>query len=240
MIFGLFTRKKRLFDSDVMRGFNDYHTHSLPSVDDGVSSMREALDILEIYETMGVKRVVCTPHIMEDYPENTPANLRQRFAELQSQYGGGVELTLAAEYMLDSAFLSHLDSGELLPISEKHLLVETSYYGSANNLLETIDSIMARGYFVVLAHPERYLYMSKGDYKELKSRNVLFQLNLLSIVGAYGKEPQKRAKQLLKKGCYDLLGCDIHNLSYHRKYLIRLGVKRRYLDLMAQLAKREL
>lgn len=110
-------------------GFTDYHSHILPGVDDGVQTMDESLEILRLYEEQGIKSVWLTPHIMEDIP-NTTAHLRDRFAELQAAYTGGVQLHLAAENMLDNLFEERLGKNDLLPLGENgdHLLVETSYF----------------------------------------------------------------------------------------------------------------
>ncbi len=90
--------KKRILlkDSGIFEGFTDWHSHILPGVDDGVRTMEEALEILRLYEGLGVKTVWLTPHIMEDTP-NTTAHLRERFAELQAAYTGPITLHPAAE-----------------------------------------------------------------------------------------------------------------------------------------------
>lgn len=65
-----------------------------------------------------------------------------------------------------------------------------------NNILLRIKS---KGYTPVLAHPERYNYMEESDYRQLKGLSVKFQLNLFSLVGAYGTEVRKKARWLMKK-----------------------------------------
>ena len=62
---------------------------------------------------------------------------------------------------------------------------------------EIIGNVMSKGFYPVLAHPERYNYMNIGDYKKLKDRRVIFQLNVPSLVGAYGEEVKKKAEMLL-------------------------------------------
>ncbi len=66
--------------------------------------------------------------------------------------------------------------------------------------------------FPVLAHPERYIYMSDSDYDRLKSQGIFFQLNLFSLVGLYGRRARKVASELIKKGYYDYAGTDIHTI----------------------------
>ena len=218
-----FSRKRHqtLADSGIFRGFTDWHSHILPGVDDGVQTMEEALQILKKYEELGVREVWLTPHIMEDIP-NTTAHLKERFNELQATYQGHVTLNLASENMLDNLFEERLAKNDLLPVGEHkdHLLVETSYFNPPMGLYDILQHIQSKGYYPVLAHPERYMYMDEDGYKKLKFMNVKFQLNLFSFMGLYGKEVQKKANVLQKAGMYDYVGTDLHRLEILRSYLV--------------------
>lgn len=196
-----------------LHGFTDHHSHILFGVDDGVKIPEVSLQVLQRYEEIGIAEVWCTPHIMEDCP-NTSEKLTDRFAELKAAYSGPIQLHLAAEYMMDELFLERLEQNDLLPIGleKKHLLVETSYFNPPMNMDETLESIKSKGYFPVLAHPERYFYMTKGHYRHLKELDIFFQLNLSSLAGAYGEEVQKKATWLLKHKFYDIAGSDLHSL----------------------------
>lgn len=215
----MFFNKKNLIDSYFFRGFTDYHSHILPGVDDGVYDTDEALEILNWYEVIGVSKVVFTPHIMEDFPKNNPENLRLEFSKFKELYKGNIELSLGAEYMLDSKFEQHLDSGDMLTLRDNYLLVECSFMEAPVRFFELMQKIMQKGYFVVLAHPERYPFFSEVEYRRLKDMGVMFQLNILSLLGGYGKGPARRAKKLLDLSFYDLVGTDIHSIRYHKKYL---------------------
>ena len=207
-----FNKKTTIKESGILHGATDYHSHILPGVDDGVETIEESLHILAAYEELGIKEVWLTPHIMEDIP-NTPERLKARFAQLQAAYKGDIKLHLAAEYMIDNHFQGILKNKELLPIGTKgnHLLVETSYFSSPIRLHETLKQIKAIGYYPILAHPERYMYMDTDDYIELKDEDVKFQLNILSLGGYYGNTAKKKAEWILNKGFYDIAGSDLHS-----------------------------
>lgn len=212
-MFG-FLRNRTIGETGILHGMTDWHCHILPGVDDGFRSLEDSLEALSRYESLGISEVWLTPHVMEDVPNATEA-LRDRFAELRNAYKGPLRLYLAAEYMMDNLFERRLRDRDLLPLGTggKHLLVETSYYNPPAGLVEILKSIKTAGYFPVLAHPERYMYMDMEDYSALMDSGVRLQLNLCSLVGMYGKEVQKKAFRLLRKGYFSIVGTDLHRLS---------------------------
>lgn len=209
-----FTKHISLADSGLFCGFTDWHSHILPDVDDGVRTMEESLEILRLYERLGISSVWLTPHIMEDIP-NTTDGLRRRFAELKEAYNGSISLHLAAENMLDNLFEERLESDDLLPLGETgdKLLVETSYFNPPMDLYGILERIKSKGYYPVLAHPERYVYMDKNDYRHLKEIGVKFQANIPSLVNAYGSESRKKLDWLLSENLIDLWGTDTHRVG---------------------------
>lgn len=198
-----------------LQGFTDWHCHILPGVDDGVQSIEESLDILQGFEGSGISEVWLTPHIMEDLPNSTDF-LRQRFAELQSAYKGNIKLHLAAENMIDKVFMDRLEADDLLPIGDgKTLLVETSYFSAPLHFHDKLEAIKEKGYYPLLAHPERYNYMdSFSHYSRLKEMGVKFQLNLMSLCGHYGRIVRDKALRLLSEGYIDRLGTDLHRREH--------------------------
>lgn len=212
-IFG-FSFRQTIAQTGLLDGFTDWHCHILPGVDDGVRSMDDALSILDCYGRLGISEVWLTPHIMEDRP-NTTDHLKEAFSLLRDRYHGRLRLYLAAEYMMDSLFESRLSSGDLLPLgcAGNHLLVETSYFNPPARFVSIMKNIKAAGFFPVLAHPERYIYMDMKDYDALIDNGIRLQLNLPSLIGAYGREVQRKAFRLLERGAYELAGTDLHRPS---------------------------
>lgn len=215
-----FQQKQTLAESGILRGMTDYHSHLLPGVDDGVQTAEESLEILRLYEQLGIREVWFTPHIMEDIP-NTTAGLRSRFEQFQKCYTGNIRLHLAAEYMLDNLFKERLAHRDLLPIGEEgnHLLVETSYFNPPMDLYGMMEKIKSAGFIPVLAHPERYTYMGEKDYRRLKETGVMFQSNLPSLVGGYGNPVKKKVEELYSKAMINLYGTDTHTLSSFNRIL---------------------
>ena len=136
----------------------------------------------------------------------------------------GVELSLAAEYMLDEGFEEHMASGPLLTLHDNYVLVELPHHNiqTLSAIQKTLFKIQMEGYRPILAHPERYSYYFEnfGTIEGLKETGCLFQLNAMSLAGYEGKEITKRARKLLDQEWYEFVGSDVHNpqqINYLKK-----------------------
>lgn len=85
--------------------------------------------------------------------------------------------------------------------------METSYYNPPVDLSGVLERIKSRGYYPLLAHPERYMYMGRTDYERLRTRGIRLQLDLFSLVGLYGDDAREKAEWLLQRGMYDEPTC---------------------------------
>lgn len=101
----------------------------------------------------------------------------------------------------------------LLTLKANMVLVEFSFIRQPMDLKEMLFNLQIKGYQPVLAHPERYLYFGarKEWYDEIKDSNCLFQVNLLSLCGFYGKKQEELAQYLIRKKYVSFLGSDLHN-----------------------------
>ena len=227
-------RKQSLLQSGVLQGATDRHCHILYGVDDGAKTLEDALAVLAYDEEIGISEVWCTPHVMEDVPNTTEA-LKQRFAELQAAYTGPIKLHLAAEYMLDTLFEERFNAGDLLTMEDDTLLVETSTWNPPADMTGILRKIQKAGYRPLLAHPERYRYMTDPGYERLHKMGIHFQLNLGSLVGYYGETAMRKAHELLEKGWYSEIGSDCHRLAtikeqYNREVLTKYILSRLRFD----------
>jgi tyrosine-protein phosphatase YwqE len=207
----------------LLDGITDIHCHILPGVDDGIGTYREAVEALHRLKDTGVCRMYLTPHVMSDIRKNNRTYLTAQFeAFIRRLEGDGIkdipELKLGAEYMLEAAFERQKEDG-LLMYADRHVLVETSYMMPPVSFIRLLEELTEDGYSPILAHPERYSYMEDRDYKNLKRQGISFQLNYLSMTGAYGNGAKERAHKLLKEGYYDFAGSDFHRTERHERGL---------------------
>jgi protein-tyrosine phosphatase len=215
-MLSIFSRKPQLVTNLEWLG-TDIHSHLLPGIDDGSPDVATSISLINGLSALGLTKFICTPHIFKElYPNNstTVGNALALLKEGLSKVNANVEISAGAEYMIDGDFE---ENNDLLCLADKYLLIEMSYLNEAPNIEQVIFNLQIRGYIIVLAHPERYNFYHKerSRYQRLKDMGCLFQLNLLSLTGYYGKEVKLVTDYLLEKKMYDLAGTDLH----HQKHL---------------------
>ena len=224
---------KHRLPEDFFQGACDVHCHLLPGVDDGFATAEKSLHALKKLEEKGVRKMILTPHFMKDYPENDRERIMAKFEAFKAEAAAasGIELRLAAEYMLDARFPEHFKQGFLtLDKAGTHVLCETSYLMYEHGITEMLYDIMCDGLQPVIAHPERYQYANKANYIRWKDKRYKFQLNLLSLGGAYGDPAYAKSHEMLKNGMYDYVGSDMHGLSNFKHFLPEIKLSTKEMD----------
>ncbi len=198
----------------------DIHSHLLPGLDDGVKSFEESIEIIRHFQTLGYSELITTPHIMSDLYRNDATSINDKLDELKrvlQHEGMSIKINAAAEYYLDESLIQLLEKDEpLLTIKGRYLLFETNFLNEPLNLKEFIFLASTKGYKLILAHPERYLYLHENLAKaeDLLNRGVLFQINISSLTGYYAKESQAMAFKFIDRGWIHWLGSDCHHLKH--------------------------
>lgn len=195
----------------------DIHSHILPGIDDGAPDIATSIQLVKGIYALGIRKTVATPHIIGDLYRNTPATINQALQYLKNaceEEEIAIEISAAAEYMLDDYFLQLLRQPDpLLTIQDNFLLTEQSFASPTGNLHEIVFEIISAGYRPIMAHPERYSFYHQNhdNYSRLKDMGFLLQVNLLSLIGYYGKATAKAAKYIISNGLADLVGTDMHH-----------------------------
>jgi protein-tyrosine phosphatase len=200
-------------------GFIDLHLHYLPGVDDGVSTLADTVTICRELKAMGYERLVTTPHIRSGMFENRRVGLESAFAALRVELGDDPllpALELSAEHHCDALFLELFEAGEILPYPGGHaVLVEF-----ANEALPVAFDRLAfrlarKGLKAIIAHPERYvpLFKRTDPVDRLLDQEVGLQLDIMSLVGKYGRAARKAAERMLDEGSYTIAATDTHRVE---------------------------
>jgi tyrosine-protein phosphatase YwqE len=215
-----FWGKKEISAFDYSLLGTDMHSHLLPGIDDGSPNPETSVKLITGLMQQGFKKFITTPHIMWDMYKNSRDIILQKQDELKNfleTAGVKAELHAAAEYFLDGHVKNLLaEKTPLLTIHDNLVLVEFSLASEPLDLKEILFEMQMQGYQPVIAHPERYIYQEKNKsfFEELKLSGCLFQLNLMSLAGTYGKATTELARYFIKNQYYDFAGTDLHNLNH--------------------------
>lgn len=199
----------------------DMHSHLLPGIDDGAKDTSQSVGFIKKLHELGFQKLLCTPHIFEELYPNTKETIESALDSTRKALAAAnvnIEIGAGAEHMVNDIFRVNDD---LLCLPKQHILIEMSYISEVPNIEQIIFNLQVKGYIVILAHPERYSFYQQNHqrFRRFKDMGVLFQLNLLSVCGYYGKEVKTLAEYLLQKGYYSLAGTDLH----HDKHLNALS-----------------
>ena len=210
------------FDYGLLKA--DMHSHLLPGIDDGSPDLATSVEMINGLVNLGFKKLITTPHVMQDMYPNKRDDILKRYEILKKYLEAekiNVELEVAAEYFLDDNFKQILaDKEPLLTFGDNLVLVEFSMASEQYNFKELLFELQMQSYQPVIAHPERYIYQEKNKefFEELKSAGYLFQLNIMSLAGVYGKTVNELARYFIKQEYYDIAGTDLHN-THHFSHL---------------------
>jgi protein-tyrosine phosphatase len=226
-MFDFFTKhKKPLFE-----GLCDIHNHLLPAIDDGSKSVGMSLKMLEKFDALGFTSVIPTPHVYQELYPNTPTTIKNAFDELTaktSKIESPKVNAYGAEYMIDEVFMKNLQTCmPSLLLKDEYILVEITFFSETTMLVEAGFTLLQNNITPILAHPERYHSINTiKEYKELKNKGFLMQLNALALMGHYGPEVKQKAEKLIQEGLYDFVATDAH-YPQHLKTLQNLSLSKK-------------
>ena len=216
---GLFGRKKEPLVPLRELGLTcDMHSHLIPDVDDGAKTLDDSVNLAKGLLRLGYKKLIITPHFMTGFYNNTADGVKEKLETLKAELARqsvDIDVSVAAEYYIDYDFMNDLSVKPMLTIGDKRLLFECSFTNQHRNFDETVFEMQINGYKPVLAHPERYTYWhgSTSLMHEYHDRGIMFQINILSILGAYSPGTTKAARTLIDEGLCDFIGTDLHNAA---------------------------
>jgi tyrosine-protein phosphatase YwqE len=193
----------------------DLHSHLIPGIDDGVQTMDESIYFIRELKRLGFEKIITTPHIMPGYFDNTPAIIKAGLENVRNELKAqniDVQLEAATEYYFDEYLFEELDN-QPLTFSDNYLLFELPSFNMPPMVKEFVFEANSKRVKPMLAHVERYPFMHDDylkQYEELYNMELYMQVNIGSLVGAYGEQVQKIAFKLIENGFVDFLGSDLH------------------------------
>ena len=195
----------------------DIHSHILPNIDDGATSINDTDKLLKKAVSEGISHIIATPHFDPTYHTTKPIILDK--VKMVNDYAKendipitvypGQEVRIYAE-LLDNLnqHVTLMDKGQymLIEFPEDHvpMYAEQIFYG-----------MQLKGIQPILVHPERNQGIIKNPniLYEFVNRGVLTQVTAGSIVGKFGKPIKKLSLELINHELIHFIASDAHKIG---------------------------
>lgn len=213
----------------------DIHTHIIPFVDDGSSSLQESLEMVKKAVSIGVKTMIATPHHIYKRYEKSVEEITKNFNLLKEEVEKlnlPINLLLGQEiyYTSKENIIEKLNSHELLTINDsKYVLLEFSFTHKPKNYDDVIYNFKVNGYQVIIAHIERYRWIKEKDVVYFKNEGALIQVNAASLLGKEGFKIKRLAKKLIKHNLVDFIASDTHSFRESKLDVVSKKIKNKEL-----------
>lgn len=183
----------------------DVHSHIIPNVDDGSSSVSETFEMIEEARKIGFTDIILTSHFLLNSYETNSKELvfwKEKLQEVLDKKEIDVKLHSGMEIYISSQMEELIKKKKLLTLANsRYMLIELPLSSTVKNLdyvLYFLESISIKP---IIAHPERYKCVQENPelVEEYINKGALIQCNYASILGLYGDKAKKNSKKTAKK-----------------------------------------
>jgi protein-tyrosine phosphatase len=195
----------------------DLHSHILPCIDDGSSSLAMSLEMARIAVEDGIRVMACTPHIYPGLYANDKAGITAARDALQLQLdenGIALQLTTGADVHLVPGVLDGLRGGAIPSLhNTRYVLLEPSHHVAPPRFAESVFQLVAAGYVPVITHPERLTWI-KDHFQmmaQLTRQGAWLQVTAGALTGLFGPGPKYWAERFVGDGLTHVLATDAHS-----------------------------
>jgi len=210
--------KKKVFWKDLWKdGCIDIHNHLLWGIDDGSKSFEETIALSKGLQELGITKAIATPHTYPGLWNNTATDINSIYTTYKNLETNHFIMGVASEYLAESYLEQEVQQKSILTLPGNYILIEFSMlFPPTERIMESLFHLKLKGYKFILAHPERYIYWKNNvkAFEKLKTFDLYFQMNTLSLLGYYGTDVKKLTLQLLDLDMYDFIGTDTHKIDH--------------------------
>lgn len=195
----------------------DLHSHILPGIDDGSSSLAMSLEMARIAVGDGIRIMACTPHIYPGLYRNDKAGITAARDALQAaldENGIALQLTVGADVHLVPGVLDGLRAGTIPSLhGTRYVLLEPSHHVAPPRFAQSVLQLVANGYVPVITHPERLTWIQDHFQMmaQLARQGAWLQVTAGALTGMFGPAPKYWAERFIGEGLTHVLATDAHS-----------------------------
>lgn len=194
----------------------DFHSQLLNDVGLESFKLKSSIETINAAIQSGFNKLVVTPTYIgglnPDKSYDEKLQLLERLNLICTEKNINLTLYFGQEIVFSQDIVPLLDDSHISTINNTQYVLITfnqsnnSFYSVLNNIFD----LQVAGYRPILCHPERYQFVINNPsiVKDLIRRDIIIQLDCLSILGTYGDEVKNTAKAMLKGDMVHLLGTD--------------------------------
>lgn len=206
----------------------DLHCHFLPGIDDGAQTLADGLALARAAAADGITYSVMTPHILPGRYDNTRSTIEQAFKDFRSALRKAripLHIGMAAEVRLSPDIVALLSQDEVPFLGELNgyriMLLEFPHSQITAGAEKLVERLLKQGIRPLIAHPERNqdVIHDLSKIEPFVEMGCFLQITAGSLVGLFGRGPQRRALELLEFDVFKVLASDAHNLTGRRPAL---------------------
>ncbi|MEO0281124.1 MAG: CpsB/CapC family capsule biosynthesis tyrosine phosphatase [candidate division WOR-3 bacterium] len=195
----------------------DIHNHLLYGIDDGPKDLETSLAMLKIAQNDGIKEIVLTPHIAEEFRYEID-QVKQNFETLKEkakQESIQIKLHLGFEVRIDKDLIKkYEDNINVLTINEigKYILLEFPFLDIPLYYKEIIKYFTSQDITPIIVHPfrNRKIFSNISFIEELLNLGVLFQFNTDDVLN---KSVFSLFLKVFKKNLVHFVSSDAHSID---------------------------
>jgi protein-tyrosine phosphatase len=205
----------------------DIHVHLLPGIDNGPTTMDEALTLAQALVDEGVHTAIATPHYNDEYPPLPTPLLQEQVSTMQEeldQRNIPLQLLAGHEVLIRPGLLEDLQAGLVATLNGgRYLLLELWEHSWFSGTEQVIFELRASGIVPIIAHPERYLTFQQTPSRlaALLVEGALTQITAGSLLGIQGDTVRRTAEYLLKKRLVHFISTNAHKAGQHPLYALQ-------------------
>ena len=198
----------------------DIHSHILPALDDGPTTVQESMEMCRIAVHDGIKKIVATPHVENGMFDVNAQMVLERVNTLnQLIQQEGLDLTIypGSEVHLNDRLINEniIKESHILTINgnKTYILLEFSFQWIPTETEHVIFKLKSMGFTPILPHLERNYGIQENSavLHRFVDMGAVLQVTAQSITGGFGSAPKKCVLWMLKNNLVHVVASDAHS-----------------------------
>ncbi|MBI9074482.1 MAG: hypothetical protein JEZ02_03645 [Desulfatibacillum sp.] len=197
----------------------DIHSHILPGLDDGPSTLTMALAMARMAVDRGVSTMVATPHTLNGVYHNSRSAILEAcvvFNKALEQENIALGVLPGCEAHLCPELMGEIESGEITTLNDqgRYVLLELPHPFVPQGVIAFINRLNAMNLTPIIAHGERShgIQQNPSIMQDFIHAGALCQITAQSLDGSLGRNPKRCCKTLLEAGLVHLVASDAHDI----------------------------